>query len=136
MQKLREIYQKHQEILLYVFFGGFTTVVSVGSFILFDEVLGVHELVANVLSWIFAVGFAYVTNRRWVFRSKAKGKALLAEACGFYGGRLLTLGLEEVLLLVFVTWLGVNSTAIKLIAQFVVLTGNYILSKFLIFRKK
>lgn len=136
MQKFRELYQKHREILLYVFFGGFTTVVSVGSFILFDEVLGVHELMANVLSWILAVGFAYVTNRRWVFCSKAKGKALLAETCGFYGGRLLTLGLEEGMLLIFVTWLGVNSTAIKLIAQFVVLTGNYVLSKFLIFRKK
>lgn len=136
MQKIKAIYKKHREILLYVFFGGFTTVVSVGSFILFDEVLGIHELISNVLSWILAVGFAYVTNRRWVFCSKAKGKALLAEACGFYGGRLLTLGLEEVLLLVFVTWLGINSTAIKLIAQFVVLTGNYILSKFVIFRKK
>lgn len=136
MQKLKELYQKHREVLLYVFFGGLTTIVSVGSFILFDEVLGVHELVANVLSWILAVGFAYVTNRRWVFCSEAKGKALLAEACGFYGGRLLTLCLEEGMLLLFVTWLGFSGAVIKLIAQFVVLAGNYILSKFLIFRKK
>ncbi len=136
MQRIKALYNKYREILLYVFFGGFTTVVSVGSFLLFDKVLGIHELIANVLSWIFAVGFAYVTNHRWVFCSKAKGAALRTELLGFYGGRLLTLGLEEGLLLVFVTWLGINSTVIKLIAQFVVLTGNYILSKFLIFRKK
>lgn len=136
MQKLKELYRKYREILLYVFFGGLTTVVSIGSFILFDGLLHIHELIANVLSWIFAVGFAYATNRRWVFCSKATGKDLWTEACGFYGGRLLTLGMEEGLLLVFVTWLGLNSTVIKLAAQFVVLVGNYILSKFLIFRKK
>ena len=136
MQKLKELDCKSQEILRYVFFGCFTTVVSIGSFILFEGIFHIHELIANVLSWICAVGFAYGTNRRWVFCSKATGKALWAEACGFYGGRLLTLGIEEGLLLVFVTWLGCNSTVIKLAAQFIVLTVNYILSKFLIFRKK
>ena len=136
MQRIRRLFHKHRESLLYVFFGGCTTVVSVGAFVLFDGVLGIHELVANVLSWILAVGFAYITNRRWVFCSSATGNSHLAELVAFYGGRLLTLGLEEVLLLIFVTWLGFCGTAMKLIAQFVVLVGNYILSKFLIFRKK
>jgi putative flippase GtrA len=135
MQKLKELCCKHREILLYVFFGGLTTVVSVGSFILLAE-LGIHPLIANVLSWILAVGFAYATNRRWVFCSKAKGKAIWAEVCSFYGGRLLTLGLEEALLLIFGLRLGMNHKMVKLAAQFVVLASNYILSKFLIFRKK
>lgn len=128
--------QKHKELLLYVFFGGCTTVVSIGSFVLFDTVLGVHELVANVLSWILAVGFAYLTNRKWVFCSQATGKALLREFLSFYGGRLLTLGLEEGLLLVFVTWLGISSTVIKLAAQVLVLIGNYVISKLLVFRNR
>ena len=136
MQRLKQLFCKHREIILYVFFGGLTTLVSVGSFILFDAVLHIHELIANVLSWILAVGFAYVTNRKWVFASRATGTAIWAEACGFYGGRLLTLCLEEVFLLVFATWLQFNSTAIKLIAQVAVLVGNYLISKFLIFRKK
>lgn len=136
MQRLKQLFCKHREIILYVFFGGLTTLVSVGSFILFDAVLHIHELIANVLSWILAVGFAYVTNRKWVFASRATGTAIWAEACGFYGGRLLTLGLEEGFLLVFATWLQFNSTAIKLIAQVAVLVGNYLISKFLIFRKK
>lgn len=136
MQPVKEFYRKHREMLLYVFFGGCTTVVSVGSFVLLVEALGVHPLIANVLSWIFAVGFAYATNRKWVFCSSAKGKAVWAELLAFYGGRLLTLGLEEILLLIFVSWLDIDSTVIKLVAQLVVLVSNYILSKFLIFRKK
>ena len=79
---------------------------------------------------------AYITNRKWVFCSKATGKAMWTEAGAFYGGRLLTLGIEEGALLVFVTWMGMNSTVIKLAIQLIVLAGNYILSKFLIFRKK
>ena len=133
---MRAFFEKHRELLLYIFFGGCTTLVSVGSFVLFDSIFHIHELLANILSWILAVGFAYVTNRRWVFCSTAKGKAVVAEAAAFYGGRLLTLGLEEVLLLIFVTWLSFPGAVVKLIAQFVVLAGNYILSKLLIFRKK
>ena len=136
MKTIKQLFNKHREIILYIFFGGCTTIVSVVSFVLFDQLLNIHELLANVLSWILAVAFAYTTNRRWVFCSKATGKALWTEAFAFCGGRLLTLGLEEVLLLVFVTWLNFNSTLIKLIAQFVVLVCNYILSKFLIFSKK
>lgn len=136
MQKLHGLFSKYREVILYIFFGGLTTVVSIGSFVLFDTVLGIHELVANVLSWFLAVGFAYLTNRKWVFDSQAKGNAVWAEVVGFYGGRLLTLGMEEGILLAFATLLGFNSTAVKLVAQVAVLIGNYIISKFLIFRKK
>ena len=136
MEKLKGIFSRYREVILYIFFGGLTTVISIGSFILFHTLLGIHELVANVLSWVLAVGFAFVTNRKWVFASKAKGAAIWAEVCAFYGGRLLTLGLEEGFLLIFATWLQFNSTAVKLIAQVAVLVGNYIISKFLVFRKK
>lgn len=131
-----DLYKKHKSVLLYIFFGGLTTVVSVGSFILFDSVLHLDPLIANLLSWVCAVSFAYVTNRIWVFGSRAQGAAIFREVLTFFGGRLLTLGLEEGLLLVFVTWLQFNSTAIKLIAQIVVLILNYVISKLLVFRKK
>ncbi len=134
--RLMQILRTHKELLLYVLFGCGTTLVSVGSFILFVEVVRIHPLIANVLSWILAVGFAYVTNRRWVFCSRAKGNAIWAEVLAFYGGRLLTLGLEEVILLIFGFWLGIRHSLVKLAAQFIVLVSNYILSKFLIFRKK
>ena len=136
MDKLKELCRKHREILLYVFFGGVTTVVSLGSFILFDKLLHIHELIANVLSWILAVGVAYGTNRRWVFCSRSTGPAFWMELFAFYGGRLATLGLEEGILFIFATWLGFDSTLVKLVTQMAVLVGNYIISKFLIFRKK
>ena len=129
------IYAKHKRILLYVLFGGVTTVISVSSFVLLDSVLGVNELLANICSWILAVGVAYATNRTWVFCSQARGSAMWKELLAFYSGRLITLAVEEGLLLVFVTWLAWNSTLVKSIAQVIILIGNYLISKFLIFRK-
>ena len=130
-------YKKHKEILLYILFGGLTTVVSIATFWLFGTVMGIHELIANVISWIFAVTFAYVTNRVWVFDSQATGRsAILREAAAFYGGRLATLGFEEAMLAVFVTWLGANELLIKIIATFGVLVLNYIISKLFVFKKK
>lgn len=128
--------EKHRQVLLYIVFGGVTTGVSVGSFVLLDTALGLDPLAANVISWLLAVGTAYVTNRRWVFCSRTRGAALWKELLGFYAGRVATLLLEEGLLLVFVTGLRQNSTAVKLIAQLVVLVGNFLLSKFFVFQNK
>ena len=126
-------YEKHKEVLLYIFFGGLATVVSIGTFFLFDLIL--HELVANILSWVITVGFAYWTNRTWVFCSQVRGKAVWREMATFYSGRLLTLGLEELILLVFATILAWNATLVKIAAQVMVLAGNYIISKLFIFKK-
>ncbi len=133
-RKTEELFQKHKELILYVFFGSLATVVSIGTFVLFDALM--NELVANALSWVITVGFAYWTNHTWVFRSGVRGKGMWREMLAFYTGRSVTLGLEEGMLLVFVTVLGWNAALIKVAAQVVVLTGNYIISKLLIFRKK
>lgn len=128
--------KKYRQPILYILFGVGTTFVSIGSFVLLHELCKVHELLANIYSWLFAVAFAYFTNRRWVFASQTKGLSFWKELVAFYSGRLLTLGIEEVILLVFVTWLSINSTYVKLFAQFGVLIGNYVISKLFIFRKK
>jgi len=136
LRRFRPVWQKHREVLLYLFFGALTTAVSIGSFALCNRLLAIHELVANVISWVCAVTFAYVTNRVWVFASGEKGAGILKEAVSFFGGRLTTLLAEEGLLFVFVTVLSFPALAVKLAAQIFVLVANYFISKFLVFRKK
>ncbi len=131
-----DLLKKYRQPILYIVFGAGTTVVSIGSFVLLHELCRVHELLANIYSWLLAVAFAYFTNRRWVFTSQTRGLAFWKEMVAFYSGRLLTLGIEEGILLVFATWLSINSTCVKLFAQVVVLVGNYIISKLFIFKKK
>ena len=134
LRKLNPQYQKHKSILLYLFFGCLTTLISIGSFVLFDSGLEIPPLVANILSWICAVSFAYVTNRIWVFSSATTGKQAMHEGISFFSGRLLTLAFEESILLVFVQLMEMNSTLIKILAQVAVLILNYLISKFFIFK--
>ena len=130
-------YSKNKEVLMYLLFGGLTTVVSILSFWLLTSGTGLNELIANVISWILAVLFAYVTNRTWVFQSKASGgKEIFREIISFFGGRLATLGMEELILFVFVTKLGWNSMAVKIVAQVVVIVANYVISKLFVFKKE
>ena len=119
------LYKKYKEVLLYLFFGVLTTVVSIGSYAFF-----------NVISWVLAVLFAFFTNRIWVFAAPTKTvEEFMKQLVSFAGGRVLTLVIEEIILLVFITMLHFNSMLIKFIAQVVVIMLNYVISKLLVFRK-
>lgn len=135
LRVFQKSYKQHKSVLLYLFFGGLTTVISIGTFIAFDSYLNMDVLVANLLSWICAVSFAYVTNRVWVFSSRATGKAMWREMLSFVGGRVATLGFEELVLWIFVSLLAFNSTIVKILAQVGVLILNYVISKIFVFKK-
>ena len=130
------LYAKYKEPLLYIFFGVLTTAINFIAFAFFTVGLPLNELIANVIAWIFAVLFAYITNRIWVFSSKASTKAgVLREALTFYSGRIFTLLLEEASIFIFVTCLHANAFLVKLCAQILVLVLNYVISKCLVFQK-
>ena len=137
MEKLKQLVLKYKEPILYLFFGGLTTLVSIVSYALCERWLGMDPLVANVISWILAVSFAYVTNRTWVFNSRTKGfRPILREILSFFGGRLATLGLEELILWIGIKRMGMDSLLVKLITQVVVILSNYVISKVFVFRQK
>lgn len=123
-------YKKNKEILLYLFFGGLTFLVSISSYALFNIRIGWNALTANIASWILAVAFAYVTNRTWVFESSTdRGSNLIKEITGFVGGRITTLVIEELILFIFITGLGMSSILVKIVAQVIVIALNYVISK-------
>lgn len=129
-------YKKYKEALLYLFFGGLTFVVSIATYAYFNVGVGLNELIANIISWIFAVTFAYITNRIWVFESEVHGiKSVLRQIVMFFAGRIVTLLVEEIILFIFISQLHFNSLLIKVIAQIVVIVLNYIISKLVVFRK-
>lgn len=142
--KIKEVCKRHKEKLLYLIFGGLTTVVDWAiSFALYyvwsvqiesNPVL-VHGV--DILAWVAAVTFAYVTNRIWVFKSDKNGFfPILGEIFSFAGGRVFTLLMQEAIMAVFVTWLGWNVYVFRVIAAILVIIANYIISKLLVFRKR
>ena len=128
--------KKHREIIAYVICGGATTLVSLATYYLFAEFIfnvnNAFELqLTNVLSWIISVAFAFVTNRIFVFQSKASP---IKEFFKFYIARIGTLLIDMLLMYLFVTIASFDDMVVKTIVQIVVIVLNYVFGKMLVFK--
>ena len=90
--------------------------------------------IANIISWILAVTFAYFTNRIFVFKSKNNNK--VKEAMSFVGSRVISLLMDMATMFIIVSVLHLNDKIGKLVSQVIVTIANYLLSKLFVFKKK
>lgn len=129
------LYKKYREVILYGFFGVLTTLVNWGAYWFLADVAHVPYLASTVIAQVLAILFAYVTNRKWVFESKAQGsKAIGAEMLRFFGARGAALLLDLGCMYVGVDLLHINDKLMKLLANVVVVITNYSLSKLFVFK--
>ena len=152
MNKIKELYEKHRELIVYFVFGVLTTAVNLITFYTLESLFGTENsyLYNNVIAWVVAVAFAYVTNKLVVFESKSWAPSVvLKEAAEFVGARLFSLGVEEAGLWLFVELLSFGAVSIKIlgfnltggfiakvILAVIVVILNYFFSKFIIFKNK
>ena len=128
-----KLYKKYEEIINYLIVGVLTTIVSIVTYLLFANTFLAEKSdldiqIANVLSWICAVTFAYITNR-------IKGKKQIKEACNFVLARIFSLIVDMLLMYVLYSLMHIDDTIAKLVVQVVVIILNYILSKIIVFKK-
>lgn len=136
LYKIINLWNKNKEIINYLIFGGLTTVINVFIYCLITFwILDANDMmelqIANGMAWILSVLFAYITNKKYVFKSKSK--RILREVSSFFGSRVFTLILEMIIMFVGVSLFMINDKVIKIISQIVVIIGNYLLSKMLVF---
>ena len=142
IEKIKALCVKYRELLVYLIVGVLTTVVSWGCKFLWNALffggtalptVG-QNTVLSVVENVSGIAFAYPTNRKWVFRSKNPN--ILAEMGGFVGSRLVTMLLGYLLNLLCVNVLGVSVFVSTVLVSVVVVIGNYVISKFFVFKKK
>ena len=137
MKTLRALLHQYRELLSYVFWGAMTTAVNYTTYVLLTEVRHVYYLAAHIMAWAVSVLFAYFTNKLFVFRSKTWAwRVALRELWQMVASRVFSLGLEMAIMWFFVDTLHCNHLVVKLLANVVVVIVNYVLSKFIIFKKK
>jgi len=142
IEKIKALCIKYREILVYIIVGGMTTVVSWGCKFLWGAIFypGVtiptvaQNTVLVIVENVTGILFAYFPNRKWVFQSKDPN--ILREFTGFVGSRLGTWGLSYVLNLLLTNVLHIDYRITTIVVGVAVVIGNYIISKFLVFRKK
>ena len=132
---IKELLIKYKSFIMYMIFGVLTTVINLIAYFLCFNVLHVSNVVSTIIAWIFAVLFAFVTNKLWVFDSKSfDGKTLIHEILTFFAARLATGILDIIIMYIAVDMMAWNSTVWKLISNIIVIILNYLASKFVIFK--
>ncbi|MGN0160558.1 MAG: GtrA family protein [Lachnospiraceae bacterium] len=138
VKKIIEIYHKYEELWNYLVVGVLTTLVSLIAYVavtrtFLDVNVPIELQIANIVEWVAGVLFAYFTNRRFVFKSKSDNK--IKEFISFTSSRVITLFLDMLIKYVMVTLMGIYDLIALMVSMVTVTVVNYILSKFLVFKK-
>lgn len=135
--QIKYLYSKYKEIIPYVIFGVLTTIINIVTYYVMAHYFNITIMASTVFAWFLAVLFAYVTNRRWVFRSSADTmETIISEMLAFFSCRIATGIVDWACMLIFVDVLQFNDVAIKIMANTLVIILNYIASKLLIFKRR
>ena len=131
-----KLFQKYRHLVAYLFFGVLTTAVNYAVYLPCHNLLKLSATLSNILAWIVAVLFAYLTNKPFVFKNHDWSFThVLPEFCKFVTCRLGSGAFETLFLLITVDILSWSGNWMKLIIAFIVVIVNYFGSKLLVFRK-
>ena len=140
MQRFKEwikaMFIKYKHIIYYLIFGLITTVVNIGTYWLCYDVMHIPNLISNFIAWITAVIVSFVTSKIWVFDSKSwEASIVISEAVKFFGARVATFLIDELIMGVGVDLLHFNGLVMKVVSGIVVVILNYVFSRIWVFRK-
>lgn len=136
MEKIRMLIRKYYDILAYLLFGVLTTVVNYIVYLPCYNLLHLSAAVSNVIAWVAAVAFAYLTNKPFVFKSYDwSARTVVPELTKFVGSRVVSGALETAIIFVTVDLLLWNGNVMKLVTSVLVVILNYVASKLLVFKK-
>ena len=144
MQKIKKLYRvmTSREMFLYMLFGLGTAGIDFFVTKLCYQVFPLPKsalltTLSNLPAWVCAVTFAFITNKRYGFKSKGVGKKdLWIEISGFYGARFLSLVLSLVFMILLVDVTGMHADLAKLLVTVFVIVFNFVFSKLVVFRPR
>lgn len=137
IESIRKICFKYKEIILYGIFGVCTTIINILSFFVLDDILKCNMIFSNVIAWILAFLFAFVTNKLFVFESVSNTVGqTVKEFRDFFLARFATLFIDTFLMWLLVDVVKFNSMITKIVVNIIVIVLNYIASKLWVFKEK
>ena len=134
MDKIRSLLREHRELVSYVFWGALTTTINYAVYFPLRQFM--YYAYANVCAWAAAVLFAYFSNKIFVFQSRDwSWRVALRELWQMVAARIFSGLLEQGILMLFVEALHYNDATVKIVANVIAIIVNYVLSKWIIFKK-
>ena len=131
------------EIFMYLYIGFLTTAVNLIAFkVLLDELNpsmieeNPNWKAAELIAFIISLIFAFIANKLFVFKSFNFAPVKFFQEFGlFTGGRICTELLNVIIMYIMIDKMGKDEFMTKVIACVIVIIVNYLLSKFVIFKK-
>lgn len=138
-EKIKALCVKYEEMIAYLIVGVLNTIVSWAAWFLcaytfLDAQIVWQNFLLSLISWVVGVVFGYFMNRKYVFKSKEPD--MWKEFLQFSGGRVSTWVLDEVMMILMVNVMKIHEGFSKIFVSVLVMIGNYIISKFFVFKKK
>lgn len=132
---LKKFFKKFfsKEVIYYLFFGVLTTLIDAIVFYIFNNIFKINYIISTIIAWSFAILFAYITNKTWVFKSKENSN-ILKEFISFVSFRIASLIMSIIFMIIFIEILSINEFISKLMVNVFVVIANYFFSKILIFK--
>ena len=133
---MKSLFKKYKTIILYLFFGGLTTIINIAAFYVLSRIFGFKTTVpANVCAWFLSVVFAFITNKYFVFEAdKKSNNSGIFQLLSFFAARFFSGVLDVLILLVFVDFINFPDIPVKIASNVIVIILNYMASKLVIFR--
>ena len=125
-QLIKNLWQKHKEVLLWALGGGANTALTYGLYLLFNLVL--QYQIAFTASFVIGIIFAYFYNSMVVFKTPFSMKKFVQFPVVYLVQYLLSIGL----LSVFVQTLGVSEKLAPIFVLIIVTPVTYLLSKLIL----
>lgn len=130
MAKIKELYFRFRELILYGIIGGSCAALDFGLYTLLG--LWIPYLWANIISVHAGIICSFLLNRQYNFKVKDRPAQRFTI---FYLIGLSGLGLSELLIFLFAKHLGWDYILTKLLTVVVVALYQFVLNKFITFRK-
>ena len=143
MALIKRLFEKYKSFIYYIVFGVLTTLINIVVYMLCFKMIGISNVISNVIAWFIAVLFAFITNKIWVFESKSfEMNICIKEFISFVAAREDT-GVIEIFGVPLLVKIGLNQRIFgvdgalsKVIVSVVVVVLNYVFSKLIVFKNK
>ncbi|OMF24339.1 hypothetical protein BK132_24770 [Paenibacillus sp. FSL H8-0259] len=123
------------EFVKYSFWGAISTGINLLAFFLLNN-LGLYYIIANILSYIFAVFVNYILNKKFVFNNQSSNNKESSQLLKFLAVRLIALLIDNILFYLLVSVLHYNVNISRIALSVLLIIATYGVNKFFVFNTK
>lgn len=132
MGLIKDLYSKFRNLILYGIIGSFSSSVDFAVFTILSKYIGIYYLLANCISVLVGITISFILNRSFNFKVKDKtGKRFII----FLAVGLCGLGLSNLILYIGIDLLSGDKLFVKFSSIILVVGFQFVLNKFITFKK-